>query len=470
MVVKQFKQTAIIIGEKYDEKLLDVIINYYKKDKMVIISVNKIFKKIHITAYCEEVGSDLINLVLELQCTNIITIGQINLEKNISLELFNTYNIHCFSLDGLNGLEKITNYEFSNIINFKLFVFLSVLNNDNYNLSNTIRSLIKMHDKYTISNLLIKNGFKIITYKNINKYLYLENKIFSDVSQLITAIRLLPPKNKILLGFHPWGLETIINAKLHINNKLVMWQDDLHWFSHFVKDRSERKIKVTNYDKKYSPRYLTNLLDYLITPSPIYFKNLNITEHDNKIKFLFYKLDAEQYNKLDYTNYKNRTSQIILSGAISIGYKSRTEFLNLKQSSDKFAKLIYHQPTPGYKNNEHMTEMNYYNKLAEYKGAFVGHYIFPLNFLLAKHIEVLMCGCLGFFEKNPLLKEQLGLIEFEHYIPCTDEGGNLIEDEKFYYDWLEKGIDIARKGAEYVRNKFGENYIDKYIDILKSFK
>ena len=80
MVVKQFKQTAIIIGEKYDEKLLDVIINYYKKDKMVIISVNKIFLKIHITAYCEEVGSDLINLVLELQCTNIITIGQINLE------------------------------------------------------------------------------------------------------------------------------------------------------------------------------------------------------------------------------------------------------------------------------------------------------------------------------------------------------------------------------------------------------
>lgn len=44
-----------------------------------------------------------------------------------------------------------------------------------------------------------------------------------------------------------------------------------------------------------------------------------------------------------------------------------------------------------------MTGVNYYNKLSEFKAAFVGHHDFPLNFLLAKHIEVLMCGCLGFF-------------------------------------------------------------------------
>jgi hypothetical protein len=79
-----------------------------------------------------------------------------------------------------------------------------------------------------------------------------------------------------------------------------------------------------------------------------------------------------------------------------------------------------------------MTELNYYNKLAKYKSAFVGHHIFPINFLLAKHIEVLMCGCLGFFEKNDLLFSQLGLIEFVHYIPCTDESGDVIDDYDFY--------------------------------------
>jgi len=115
-----------------------------------------------------------------------------------------------------------------------------------------------------------------------------------------------------------------------------------------------------------------------------------------------------------------------------------------------------------------MTEINYYNKLSKFKGAFVGHLLFPINYLVAKHIEVLMCGCLGFFEKNPLLKDELGLIEFEHYIPCSDDNGNLIKDEKFYIDWIEKGNEIALKGSLYVREKFGENYIDEYLKIIKN--
>ena len=65
-------------------------------------------------------------------------------------------------------------------------------------------------------------------------------------------------------------------------------------------------------------------------------------------------------------------------------------------------------------------------------------------------------------------KEQLGLIEFEHYIPCTDDNGNLIEDANFYYEWLNKGQNIAKKGCEYVRNKFGKNYINEYINIIKN--
>ena len=113
-----------------------------------------------------------------------------------------------------------------------------------------------------------------------------------------------------------------------------------------------------------------------------------------------------------------------------------------------------------------MTEMNYYNKLSEFKAAFVGHLLFPINYVVAKHIEVLMCGCLGFFEKNPLLEKELGLIEFVHYIPCSDDNGNLIEDENFYLKWLEKGEQIAINGAIYVREKFGQKYIDTYLEIL----
>jgi hypothetical protein len=259
------------------------------------------------------------------------------------------------------------------------------------------------------------------------------------MEELISSIKLLPKINKIFLGFHPYGFESIIGHKLHVNNKLIAWQDDPHYFSHHIQDIIEKKIHITEYDKKYKLPPIFNSFNLLVTPSPIYFKNLDITECNNKIKFLFYLLDPEKYNQLDYNNYENRKNEIILSGVVGGGYKSRFKFLNLKKKSTKFDKLIYHQQSPGYKNNDHMTEMNYYNKLSEFKGAFVGHFNYPLNYLLAKHIEVLMCGCLGFYEKNPLLKEQLGLIEFEHYIPCTDDNGNLIEDANFYYEWLEKG-------------------------------
>ena len=454
------EKTLILIGKSFDETNLNIIIKN-TKERITTISLHKI-ENLDIDFYIDNVTNDLNQLLLKLKFKNIITIGDLHLDNKFHQFLYNKYNIHCFSLDGLNNFEKVNEFEYLNIINFKLFIFLSVLNNDNYCISGLVRYLIKLHDNYENTKLFIKNGLKIITYKNLNKHLNLKKEIIEDETELITNIKLLPSNNKIFLGFHPWGLEQIFGNKLNINNKVIMWQDDLHWFANNCEDSKDNYRDVTKYDKKYNPLFLDSL-DALVTPSPIYFKNLNITEYDHKIKFLFYILNPDHYNKLYINNYKNRKNQIILSGVVGGGYKTRIEFNNLK---NKFRDLIFHQESPGYKNNEHMTEMNYYNKVSEYKGAFVGHHLFPINFLLAKHIEVLMCGCIGFFENHPLLKEELGLIEYEHYIPCSDDNGNLIEDENFYYDWLEKGEEIAKKGSEYVRNKFGKNYIKDYINIL----
>ena len=112
-----------------------------------------------------------------------------------------------------------------------------------------------------------------------------------------------------------------------------------------------------------------------------------------------------------------------------------------------------------------MTEIKYYQLLTDFKGAFVGHYRFPLDYLLAKHIEILMCGCLGFFEENELLNE-MGLIPFKHYIPSTDRNGNLIKNVDYYKYWLQHGEIIALNGSNYVRNKFGFNYINEYLKII----
>jgi hypothetical protein len=77
-----------------------------------------------------------------------------------------------------------------------------------------------------------------------------------------------------------------------------------------------------------------------------------------------------------------------------------------------------------------------------------------------------MCGCLAFFEPNILLKEQLGLIEYKHYIPCFDKNG-LIKDENFYINWMnsKEGEEVANNGKEYVK-KFGKDYIKELINFF----
>ena len=305
----------------------------------------------------------------------------------------------------------------------------------------------------SIIKIFEERGIEIITSRYIKEVL---NKTEIEFLEEIED-----KKDFIIFGIHPYAWVTSIKNGVGI--KKVMWQDDLHYFAHFVERDGET---VQRFSKKYEPSYIKDV-DYVITPSSIYFKNLGIDDYDEKIIDFFYFLDEKKYTLID-SDYQKRKSLIVLSGEIHPGYESRTEFDKLRKT-DLFKDLIYKIEHPGYENNEHMTDLNYYNEISKYKGAFVGHHAFPINFLLAKHIEVLMCGCLGFFEPNPLLKEQLGLIEYVHYIPCFDENG-LIKDDSFYRKWIEsdEGYMIANQGKEYVRDKFGKEYVKKLADFFLS--
>ena len=222
---------------------------------------------------------------------------------------------------------------------------------------------------------------------------------------------------------------------------------------------------IYKYSKKYECRILDNL-DYLITPSTIYFENLKMEKYYNKIINIFYCLNKDWYIVIDINNYKNRKNNIILSGCVGGGYIGRIKYKNFKNLNKEFDNLIY-----VLEKNDNVVNMDYYSKLSEFKGAFVCHYSYPLNFLLAKHIEVLFCGCLGFFENNILLEKQLGLIAFKHYIPCSDDNGNIINDIEYYKKYLnsEEGEIIAMEGCLYVREKFDSlNYIKNYINFFNS--
>jgi hypothetical protein len=316
---------------------------------------------------------------------------------------------------------------------------------DDYTVSGLIRYLIKMFYDECVINIFKDLGISIITSKYIKDVLKMtEHEFLSDIKD----------KEKYLIfGIHPYGWKTAINSGIGI--KKIMWQDDLHYFANYIKRDG---VSVQRYSKKYYPLYIDEV-DYIMTPSSIYFRNLGIHDFDKKILDFFYFLDESKYEYLDNFNFENRINGVVLSGEIANGYDSRVEFNNLK-SDKSFDDIIYRLEHPGYKNNSHMTELNYYKEISKYKAAFVGHYVYPLNFLLAKHIEVLMCGCIGFFEPNPLLKSQLGLLEYVHYIPCFDEQG-LIKDASFYKKWIdsEEGKLIAKQGKDFVREKFGKDEI-----------
>ena len=270
--------------------------------------------------------------------------------------------------------------------------------------------------------------------------------------------------NSIILAIQTLAVSRVNIIERANNIKFVGWLNDPHHFAEIIENR---ETTIQKYIETYDSHVLDKI-DYLITPSSIYFDNLKMKKYYDKIVDLFYCLDPEWFLPLSNRRYHERDSKIILSGAFGEGYKSRSEFYDLKTKSSEFDALIHRIKHPGYKNNDHMTGVNYYNKLSEFKAAFVGHHDFPLNFLLAKHIEVLMCGCLGFFEPNRLLYDQLGLIESEHYVSNFKEGC-MIDNYSFYYDWInsERGREVSRSGQKYVMEKFGKQQINKLFDILE---
>ncbi len=334
-----------------------------------------------------------------------------------------------------------------------------------YDVGGLVRFLIKIFSSENYKSILNKEfNLEVLTSSDIEKELSISDEDFIDLINKSDDFT-----NSIVFGIHPHGLSMVYKldkqSRIKKNIKSVAWLNDPHCLAYSIKDRKEI---VQRHKEHYTPPFLWNI-DYLITPSSIYFKNLNITEYSEKVIDFFYFLDSTKFEQLKNITYQERLDKVILSGSIGDGYTSRIEFNSLREKCQKFNNLIYKLDHPGYENNSHLTEMNYYKKLCEYKAAFVGHYNFPINFLLAKHIEVLMCGCLAFFEPNNLLESQLGLIEYKHYIPCYRDG-KIIDDPEFYLNWIEseEGEKIAKTAQEFVMNKFGDKHIRNLFSILQN--
>lgn len=405
-----------------------------------------------------------------------IIISDVNISEIIIKEAFDTNNINIFNKSTLSEQEynKILNHVNLYIIYPVPNVYIGL-----------VKNLTVMFNKKSVCELFLKNGLKIITSNNVAKYYgtyifqeILDKYILNNSIIFIIKMHGSHMDIKVANAYFPCDyVQTSYafpkNKTIKTKNiKIVGWQDDLHVFSEFSIDRQKKNIMCYYYNEIYDSLILNNI-DWLITPSYIYLQNLKMEKYIKKTTDLFYMLNPNDFNNIKYVDYNDRKPQIVLSGIIGGGYINRVKFSRLQNTDVNFKRLIFSISHPGYNSgtNEHMTGLNYYNTLALYKGAFVASYAYPVNFLVAKHLEVLMCGCLGFFEKNVLLESQLGLKEFEHYIPTTTDDNNLITNHCYYEEWLnsEKGKQIAENGKKYVIEKFGESYIINYLNVFKQF-
>ena len=303
--------------------------------------------------------------------------------------------------------------------------------------------------------------------------------------------------NSILVGFQNIGSDYFFYRKGHCpfdyynvfkskKCKFIIWMDDLHGFPDFP--------KIADYDEKndYSKcsDYRLDLVDKIITPSRHYYELLQ-SQYLNKTIQYFYSLNEDWYQELNINNFKHRKNEILLTGAFS-EYPIRNLIVdilsiykpwmvaankimnNIKGYNKDLADIFTYLISPGYDRNTKdfysKVGINYLKTIAKYKGAFFGYAKNPCNFNLAKIIEILMCGTIGFFEYSPLLEKELGLIAFKHYVPITDNEGKLISDKNYYLKYLNsvEGEQIALNGANYVRNEFSsEKRINQLISILK---
>lgn len=351
-------------------------------------------------------------------------------------------------------------------------VFYFYYHKDKYYFSspiiNNFKILFQNTDKFKDNNIEITPFLHYLPQFNNNQMLYdipiekVSEDFFLAMEKIVET---LPEISKIydkiiFLAFHPIPFQPFIRniktIRKYPNIKTLLWQDDLQAY-----------FKNPNYTKK------LDFTDHIITPSPIYLQNI-APQYLNKSTFFFYSTDKE--NEEFCISWKNRINKIILTGCINESYKIRNDIYFERKKNPRFANITDFVKKPRDKEftKKNTTNLpygkNYYKLLGQYKGAFFAYYEYPKNFNLAKIIEILSMGCIGFFEFNPLLEKELGLIAYKHYVPCTKDG-QLITKIKYYNYFLDdidgEGTTIAKNGQQYVKEHFSDsNAIQNYISVF----
>jgi hypothetical protein len=331
---------------------------------------------------------------------------------------------------------------------------------------------------------------KKFKYENIEEnYKYSENDLITEYKKDCIELRNKIINNYldyILVGLEPIGFDQIANYNLP--NKKILSIYDPHGF-YLVKNKNN-----TIFDKEhiFNDARLDEV-NLIISPSILYFKNIN-SNYFNKCKFISFSYNQEN-NKIfsiqNFESFFNRKKLILLQGASGNDYKFRkllsiiknklnesinfiNDFINF-DNRDVFCELLDILPYSRYNRSNliynYDAGLKYLQTLSQYQGSFIFFAVFPINFILAKVFEVMLAGCIAFIEPNDSLKNDLGLIEYEHYVPVLMMNNKMVLDINYYNKYIgtEEGLQIAKNGFNYIKNNFTDDKIAlNYMKILSN--
>lgn len=201
-----------------------------------------------------------------------------------------------------------------------------------------------------------------------------------------------------------------------------------------------------------------NFFDYLLFPSCT-FINLFFSKYLCKIYQFPFSLDETRVH-LYSVEFKKRKSKVLLYGSITKEvYPLRTEiYERVKKKKNKYIEILEHC---GWRNKRHdIFGEKLLKYLSNYKGAIATSSKYPIMYLVSKYVEILYCGCLGFFEYHPEL-DILGLKPFVHYIPINSS----VEETYYTKNGPKKKIfdinNINEMIEKYLNSDIGEQIAKK---------
>jgi hypothetical protein len=191
------------------------------------------------------------------------------------------------------------------------------------------------------------------------------------------------------------------------NKLLAIWQDDLHRYLWHHDEMLELLFaRIDCADVIFLPYFRQFLTHKIYKP---YF---------NKAVSLPWSVPDWMFGIA--TPWNERKDQALISGMVARQYPFRRKIKRyIEKSKDPLFTVLEH---PSYQigDPKHgIIGRAFYEELARHKGGIVTSAKKPINYTVAKYVEVPACGCLAFMEKTPDLRD-MGFVDGENYIHITN--------------------------------------------------